>query len=210
MKRTLLVMAMAVALALSTVAAAFAVTAVMGNDATSRAALDGARNITIIDNTNNAPFDGTFDTIEYYPQATGTISFVIVNADNIVTWISDSISISSSEVDTVQTLSLDTPAGVTAGSKLAVYTVGTGVIPFDYDADVADAEWKGGEPSLGQDLTPLANSSQVGQDGRSYSMNTTIDAASPDICKNGGWEFYDYKNQGQCIASIVANENAGK
>lgn len=33
---------------------------------------------------------------------------------------------------------------------------------------------------------------------------------SKDDCKNGGWESYDFKNQGQCIASIVANDNAGK
>ena len=43
-----------------------------------------------------------------------------------------------------------------------------------------------------------------------YSMNAEISASSPEICKNGGWEQYGYKNQGQCIASVVANENSGK
>jgi hypothetical protein len=46
--------------------------------------------------------------------------------------------------------------------------------------------------------------------GRIYSMNATIEASSPAICKDGGWEMYDFKNQGQCIASIVAKDNSGK
>ncbi len=32
---------------------------------------------------------------------------------------------------------------------------------------------------------------------------------SMDQCKNGAWEGYGFKNQGQCIASIVANPNSG-
>jgi hypothetical protein len=46
------------------------------------------------------------------------------------------------------------------------------------------------------------------QNNRIYSMNATIHASSPDLCKKGGWETYEFKNQGQCIASIVANDNA--
>lgn len=33
---------------------------------------------------------------------------------------------------------------------------------------------------------------------------------SADDCKNGGYEDYDFKNQGLCVASVQANENAGK
>ncbi len=29
-------------------------------------------------------------------------------------------------------------------------------------------------------------------------------------CKNGGFEAFDFKNQGLCVASVQANENAGK
>ena len=29
-------------------------------------------------------------------------------------------------------------------------------------------------------------------------------------CKNGGYEAFDFKNQGLCVASVQANENAGK
>jgi hypothetical protein len=31
-----------------------------------------------------------------------------------------------------------------------------------------------------------------------------------DDCKNGGWEARGFENQGQCIATIEANVNAGK
>lgn len=31
---------------------------------------------------------------------------------------------------------------------------------------------------------------------------------SMDQCKNGGWEGFGFKNQGQCIASIVANDHS--
>jgi hypothetical protein len=42
---------------------------------------------------------------------------------------------------------------------------------------------------------------------------TRVDVLQPtvDDCKDGGWmTFGDFKNQGQCIASFKANENAGK
>ena len=31
-----------------------------------------------------------------------------------------------------------------------------------------------------------------------------------DDCKHGGFEAYGFKNQGQCVASVQSNENAGK
>ena len=31
-----------------------------------------------------------------------------------------------------------------------------------------------------------------------------------DDCKDGGWEAFGFRNQGECVASIVANENADK
>lgn len=32
--------------------------------------------------------------------------------------------------------------------------------------------------------------------------------SSMDQCKDGAWEGFGFKNQGQCIASIVANDNS--
>ena len=37
---------------------------------------------------------------------------------------------------------------------------------------------------------------------------TRFDVLTKDDCKSGGWEALGFKNQGQCIASIVANDNA--
>ena len=33
---------------------------------------------------------------------------------------------------------------------------------------------------------------------------------SADDCRDGGYEAFDFKNQGRCIASVQANDNAGK
>lgn len=34
--------------------------------------------------------------------------------------------------------------------------------------------------------------------------------STAEDCKNGGYQEYDFKNQGQCVSSIRANEKAGK
>jgi hypothetical protein len=46
-----------------------------------------------------------------------------------------------------------------------------------------------------------------------YSVGATIVEAAPetkDSCKDGGWEDFGFGRQGQCVASLMANENAGK
>lgn len=43
--------------------------------------------------------------------------------------------------------------------------------------------------------------------------NHQLGMAAPstkDDCKDGGWASYGFTNQGQCVASVQANENAGK
>lgn len=48
--------------------------------------------------------------------------------------------------------------------------------------------------------------------GEVYNFGPVVeDPMDPkDDCKNGGFAGLDFRNQGQYIASIVANENAGK
>jgi hypothetical protein len=50
---------------------------------------------------------------------------------------------------------------------------------------------------------------------QSFLMNptVTVDPGAPpskDACKNGWWEYYGFKNQGQCVSSVVANPKSGK
>lgn len=199
---TVLIVMFAV-LGLATAAHA-AITATLGNDATNRGFADGYQNFTIVDTNNPAAFDGTFTEINYYAQRAGDIRFVIVDTTDTVTWVSDVITATSAGVKTV---TFDEPVGVTAGSNIGVYSVLAGVVSWQYAAS-APAAWEAnnaGLPYVGETLTYEATTQ-----GRIYSMNATIEASSPAICKNGGWEMYDFKNQGQCIASIVANENSGK
>jgi hypothetical protein len=104
--------------------------------------------------------------------------------------------------------------GITAGDNLGYYMHGKAVIPYtkmgaETEIDTIWSANGSGKPSVGDILVNVAGGYPTAND-RVYSMNATISATSLDICKDGGWEGYGYKNQGQCIASIVANENAGK
>lgn len=140
----------------------------------------------------------------YYAERAGDIRFVVVDSGLEVTWVSDVVTAAEKGLFVV---GLDQPVGVTAGSNLAVYSVGAGVVSFDLDRSNADpAIWE----ANGAGLPPVGATLDVeGQEGRYYSMNVDVEASSPAICKNGGWETYGYQNQGQCIASMVANENSG-
>jgi hypothetical protein len=183
--------------------AAFAVSATVGNTATDRAEVDTWRNFTVVDTNHPAPFDGHFTAVNYFAERAGDVRFVIVDATDTVTWMSDVVTASPGE----GTLTLDQPVGLTAGSNIGVYSVAYGVISFDYDVTAEPAAFDvfdSGPPSVG---SPLA---YVGESTRVYSMNVDVKASSPEICKDGGWETYDYKNQGQCIASVVANANGGR
>lgn len=188
-------------------APALAVTVTMGNPATDRGSVDTWMDSTTVDTNNPARFDGYFTQIDYFAERSGEMRFVIVDASGTVTWLSEAVTVTSAGADTLE---LEDPVGVTAGSNLGVYSSGDPVISFDYDESGSLILQTGGD---GQ---PVVNSDPafVAPDGlyqpnRIYSMNADIDAASPQICKNGGWEKYGYTNQGQCIASVVANENSG-
>lgn len=199
---TILIVMFATVFSLAT--AAHALTATLGNDAIYRGNVDGYSNFTIVDTNNPAAFDGTFAEIEYYAHRAGNIRFVIVDITDTVTWVSDVVTATEAGVKTV---TFDEPVGVTAGSNIGVYSELSGVVSWQYAA-AAPAAWEAnnaGLPSVGEMLTYEATT-----EGRIYSMNANIEASSPAICKDGGWEMYGYKNQGQCIASIVANENSGK
>ena len=37
-----------------------------------------------------------------------------------------------------------------------------------------------------------------------------VESITKDDCKDGGWKALGFRNQGQCIASVVANEAAGR
>lgn len=205
MRETLTVIALAAVMTLSVVAAALAVSATMGNDATLRGNVDSYQNFTIVDTNNPAAFDGVFSSITYYAGRQGDIRFVVVDTSDEVTWVSDVVTATAAGVHTA---SFDSPVGVTAGSNLGVYSVNAGVVSWQYDNTASGAAWEpnnAGLPTVGETLTYQSTTQ-----GRYYSMNANVTATSPDICKNGGWESYGYKNQGQCIASVVANEHAGK
>jgi hypothetical protein len=43
-----------------------------------------------------------------------------------------------------------------------------------------------------------------------WTWSCGVTAATQDHCKNGAWEVLGFKNQGQCIATMQANEHANK
>ena len=188
-------------------APAFAVTATMGNDAIPGTAVDTWSNSTTVDTNHPAPFDGYFTQIDYYAQAVGEMRFVVVDAAGVVTWVSDPVQVTATGADE---LVLDAPVGVTAGSNLGVHTVGTGIIGFVVDTSAATIlqTYGGGVPAVNS-APAFRDPGTLSSPTRIYSMNAEIAASSPQICKNGGWQTWGYKNQGQCIASVVANEHSG-
>jgi hypothetical protein len=203
MHKLLSVLALVIAATVGVTTAAFGVSATVGNAATDRATVDTWRNFTIVDTNHSAPFDGYFTTVNYFAERAGDVRFVIVDATDTVTWMSDVVTASPG----AGTLTLDQPVGLTAGSNIGVYSVGFGVISYDFDATAEPAAFDAfdsGAPSVGSTLD------YVGESTRVYSMNVDVKASSPEICKDGGWETYGYKNQGRCIASIVANANGGR
>lgn len=202
MRRVLAVASVLVAVLVASTQPAAAVTSTLGNTATDRASFDTWVNFTIVDTNHPAPFDGYFTSIDYYAERPGAMRFVIVDATDTITWVSARIEASAGP----GTLTLPGPVGVTAGSNLGVYSEGYGVVSFDYDSTAAPTEFEGynaGLPALGETLT------YVGSSRRVYSMNASVRASSPEICKDDGWMTYGYRNQGQCIASVVANANSG-
>lgn len=204
MRKTLLAFGVAATIVVGAAAAALGVTATMGNPAIDRTSYDTWWNTTHVDTNNPAPFDGTISTISYYAERVGAFRFVVVDPSSEVTWISEEIT--AATVGAHQYTAPE-PVGVVAGSNLGVYTRNGGVVSFDYAADAEPAyfqEHMAGLPEVGETLTFLGSS------GRYYSMNASVVAASPSICKSGGWENYGYPNQGQCIASVVADEHSGK
>lgn len=186
---------------------AMAVTVTMGNAATDRATVDSWTNSVTVDTNHPAAFDGYFTEIEYFAERPGQMRFVIVDSAKTVTWVSETVTVEAAGVATLQ---LDAPVGVTAGSNLGVNTIGAPTISYDYDASAPPIQqtYGGGLVAVG-DLPAFWDPASLFQPNRVYSMNADVQASSPQICKNGGWEAFGYKNQGQCIASVVANDNSG-
>lgn len=209
-RRLILMTAIAALVVVSLAGTALGVTATIGNDAIDRPnGPDSWSNFTIVDTNHPAPFDGTFSEVTFYAGRLGTINFVIVDESLLVTHVSADIPVTALGPQTVD-LGL---VGITAGSNLGYYTHGTGVIDYTLmDPTTAiDTLWEplnAGKPAVGDLFNNVAGN--YSNNDRVYSMNAVISATSPDICKDDGWMQYDYKNQGQCIASIVANEHADK
>lgn len=202
--RHLTSLAVATALAVGTAVSAHAVTATFGNDVVERGLADTFRDFVIVDTNTPAPFDGTIERIDYWAQRPGDIRFVLVDPAGVVTWVGPVVTATTAGPRSV---TLDAPVGLVAGTDLGVYSVGTGVVSWQYDDDAAPAPFTpnaSGLPAVGDTLGVVADSRRV------YSMRADVRASSPEVCKDGGWERYGHRNQGQCIASVVANERAGK
>lgn len=188
--------------AISLATPALAVTGMMGNDAADRPSTENWPSATIIDHHHPAPFDGYFTQVDLYVKAAGSLNVVVVDASDTVTWISDTITTAGPGPVTVQ---LTEPVGVSTGSNLGVYADGASILATGPGtANAMFEQANSGLPTVGEPLNYF-----TGGRARALSIGVEITASSPGICKNGGWEGYGYKNQGQCIASVVANKNSG-
>jgi hypothetical protein len=219
MKR-LVLFGVAVAMLVAGVASASAAV-VIGNSPTPRPNLDTYQNFVVADASAPAASAGYINQVSWYAQldssgTQGSVALAVVHPDSASTtsgntftvkWISADQPLPS--VSGVQTLSLGALVPVAAGDDLAVYSSGTGVVPFDYSPLALPAFWAAngsGKPAVGE-VTIDQNSTDAGQQGRNYSMNASnVPPTSKDQCKNGGYkQFTDpngnpFKNQGDCVS----------
>jgi hypothetical protein len=58
-------------------------------------------------------------------------------------------------------------------------------------------------------FTFVTGSIEIDNQSLAHNVETPDAPSSKDECKKGGFEAFGFDNQGQCIASVQANENAG-
>ena len=203
-RRSVVTLAIAAAMVMSVAGAALGASTI-GNEALDRSEVDNSSNFTVVDTNNPATFDGYFEEVTFWAHRLGTINFVVLSGDEI-TYVSSDLEVTAPGL---QTASLGDTAGVVVGDNLGYYLQTQGVIDYDNALENAGERVRISANNDGFPPEPGDNLGFFEWDFRIYSMNATINPASPDVCKKGGWETYgDFKNQGQCIASFVANDNA--
>ena len=109
--------------------------------------------------------------INFYAERAGTIRFVVVDASDVVTWVSEPIVVSGAGA-AVQ--DFGQPVALTAGSNLGVYSAGRGVVSFQSSG--APAAWtpnNSGLPTIGQTILEVTSSNRF----RTYSMNASVEAS---------------------------------
>jgi|GEM_PF-1925729 hypothetical protein len=160
MNTRLSVAAIAAATALASLAfaaPAFAASISVGNPAINRATTDTFTNFTIIDTNNPVTANGTLDTFSYYAANTNSFEFVLVDAGNVVKYISPTITPPSTGLHTFNAL-----VGVQAGWNLGVHFDSSGTIPFDGGGNSATyTANNSGSPTVGVALTPAGTTNRI-------------------------------------------------
>ncbi len=145
------------------VQSAYAAGVTAGNPATNRATTDTFSNFTIIDTNNPVGTNGTLNTFTYYAANTNPFQFVVVDAANVVQYVSPTITPSGTGVQTFNAV-----VPVLAGWNLGVHFDSTGTIPFDSGGAPATYTANGsGMPVVGNTLVA------AGTDNRTYSWNAS-------------------------------------
>src|SRR3989344_5943172 len=131
----------------------------VGNPAISRANLDTFTNFTIIDTNSPVSANGTLDTFTYYADNTNPFEFVIVDAGNVVKYISPTITPASAGV---QTFIATGGVPVSAGWNLGVHFDSSGTIPFDGGGSLATyTADNSGSPTVGVALVPAGTTNRT-------------------------------------------------
>lgn len=160
---------------------------ILGNDTSIRSNLDSYSNFLVFDGQAVVANDGYITDFSYYAANNNVFRFVIIDADDIVQWVSEPITPSG-----VGVFSYDpgVPLAVAVGDKIGLYFAQSGTIPFSIEG--SGATWTSadyGPPSVGQTLS-FENTTQ----GRKYSfvangysVTTTSVVVSPQ--NMNGWVF---------------------
>ena len=197
MKKTMLVMAMAVALAMSTMAGAFA-----DDHESSPDNADYPGLALTAESTACGEVTMTFtNPYTFELSANGGFGEPTVERD----WTNDTISEGPYEGQTFGLFYAGTDISEYEGGTIRNLAEGTATKTFNI---VEDAN--GGSIEFGYFV-------KSGSEQSAYILPKTLTVntdcvpdASAEDCKKGGFADMGFRNQGQCIASFKANENAGK
>ena len=146
----------------------------VGNDTTVRTYTDSYTDFTIIDTNHPSSYLGLLDTFSYYAANTNQFKFVLVDGDDVVKWVSEAITPSSSP--SAQSWTPLTPVYVEPGWNLGLYFASTGTVPFEL---VGEPAWyepnNAGLPVVGDTL------SYQGSSNRTYSFVASGKIIEPEV-----------------------------
>jgi len=149
----------------------FTTKADLGNPTVNGDNVDTRSNFSIVDTNNPANENGYVTSFQYYASNQNPFEFILVGPDNVVEWISPTITPASTGL---QTYIPTTNVPVQTGWNLGAHFDSTGTVPFDFaGAPATYTQNNSGMPTVGSPILSAGTSDRI------YSWNATISSEQP-------------------------------